>query len=197
MTKAKSNITELQKAINAKKEELGKIREEKKTYKDDVTSLVAYEKKEQRAAGELEALKKAFEAANYKPEPPTDKAELMQGLDKYKREWKSRIEKIKADIENNESEKKELENLLNKSAAEADSEKTIKLSNRLEEVKAATSHLAEMLARAEAIPIYPQGAIREEWDKIVRLCCLNGKTDLAKLPHLQMLILNRLMPYWL
>ena len=166
MAKAKSNITALEKAIKEKQAELEKIREEKKACKDDVTSLVAYEKKDQRVAGELKALEKAFEAASYKPEPPTDKAELMQGLEKYKQEWKDRINKINAEIDDNENEQKELEALLGKAAVEAETGKTIELSNRLDEVKIAKGHLLEMLARAESIPVYPQGAIREEWDKI-------------------------------
>ena len=52
MAKVKSNITALEKAIKEKQAELEKIREEKKTCKDDVASLVVYEKKEQRTPQE-------------------------------------------------------------------------------------------------------------------------------------------------
>lgn len=163
-----TKAAEIKKAIEAKQEEIAAIEKEKEAAADNVAELVAVEKKERRAKSELEALKTAYTAATYTPPAPTDLQELLAGLDKYKKAWNDRTNSIKAKIAELNAEAVEIERGLDKAAEEADTAKTLELANRREENKVARKHLSEMLERAEAVPLYPDGAIQSEWEEICK-----------------------------
>ena len=153
----------LEKAITAKQAEIEAIEQEKKAAAGDAAQAVAAEKKERRARAELAALETALSAATYTPPEPTDRAELLQGLDKYEAEHKARTDKIKAEISAAEAEAAQIEKDLQAAAEAADAKATISLSGRKEEIEATEGHLLEILQRAESLPVYPAGAIDEEW----------------------------------
>lgn len=164
--KKNTGAEKLQAAIIAKQAEIEAIAQELEAAAGDAAQYVAAEKKDRRARAELAALQTAHEAASYMPPEPTDREELLQGLEKYKADHKARIDKITAEIRATESELTEIEIGLQDAAEKADTARTIKLSGKKEELQAAKGHLLEMLNRAAAMPVYPAGAIREEWQAI-------------------------------
>ena len=161
--KKNTGADELQKAITAKQAEIEAIAGEIKAAAGDAAATVAAEKKDRRARAELAALETAHRAATYTPPEPTDRQELLQGLEKYEAEHKARIDKIKAEIAAADKEAAEVGQGLQEAAEAADTKKTISLSGRKEEIEATKGHLLEMLQRAESLPVYPAGAIDEEW----------------------------------
>ena len=168
-------------AITAKREELQRITEEKKAAAGDAMQLVAVKKREQRAKAELAALEEAHKAATYTPEPPTDKAELMAGLEKYRAEWQGRVDKINADIAEADAEADRIEKEMQEATAAADTKTMVEFANRLEEIKAAKVHMMEMQNRAKAMPIYPAGAAAEEWQEICQRLMPEWKNRIAEM----------------
>lgn len=157
---------EIKKAINAKEKEITAITEEKKVVANDAEKIVLAEKKELRARSELEALQAAHRAATYTPPAPTDQQELLAGLKKYQDIWDDRIKVIKDKISDVDKEAAQLEISMEQATQNADAESVIKLSNRRNELTSQRKHLTDMLRRAEEIPLYPDGAIKSEWDNI-------------------------------
>lgn len=184
MEKKQTGAEELKKAIAAKQAEIESIAEEIKAAAGDAAQTVAAEKKARRARAELAALETAHRAATYTPPEPTDRAELLQGLDKYEAEHKARIDKIKAEIAAADKEAAQIETGLQDAAEKADAKKTISLSGRKEELQAEKRHLLEMLERAEALPIYPAGAIREEWAAVCKRLLPEYENRLAEIKTL-------------
>ena len=163
-----SGITALNAAITAKKEEISLLKAELKTVESDAVKTVNTERKLQSAISELEALETALEAASYTQPTPTEQETLLQGLEKYKTEWQERINKIRADIEKSDETIAQIEKELNQAALDADATATLELSHKKEFEKDLQVHLVEMLARAEALPLYPENAISEEWAEICK-----------------------------
>lgn len=161
-----SKVAEVEKAIKAKEAELASIIEEKRTVTDNAIELVAVEKRERRAKSELEALQTAYKAVTYTPPEPTDQQELLQGLEKYQKQWNNRVNTIKSKIAEVDAEAIEIEKALEQATMAADTERAIDLSNRRNENKATRVHLSDMLERAEQIPVYSREDIKHEWEKI-------------------------------
>ncbi|MBR3422821.1 MAG: hypothetical protein IKG98_12300 [Ruminococcus sp.] len=169
MAKSETNnnkAADIERAIKAKEKEIVAIMTEKEAAANDAVKLVAAEKKERRAKSELEALQTVYKAATYTPPAPTDQQELLAGLIKYQEIWDDRVKLIKVKISEIDAEAAEIEKALEQAAETADAERTIELSNRRNEIKATREHLIDMLQRAEALPLYPDGAIQSEWDEI-------------------------------
>lgn len=153
-------------AIRDKEAEIAAIADELKEAAGDAAKTVAAEKRQRRATAELEALKTAQKAASYVPPEPTDRQEILEGLNKYTESHAARIGKIKESIADADKEAAEIETQLEKAAEDADAAATVKLSNRREELKETKRHLSEMLTRAQGLPVYPDGALLEEWQGI-------------------------------
>ncbi len=169
MTKNKTTnnkVADIERAIKAKEKEIAEIMNEKEAAADDAVKLVEAEKKERRAKSELEALQTVYNAATYTPPAPTDQQELLAGLNKYQEIWDDRVKLIRVKISEVDAETAEVEKALDKATEEADTNRTIELSNRRNENKATKEHLLDMLQRAEALPVFPDGAIQSEWDEI-------------------------------
>ena len=162
----KTNIKQLEKAIKDKQDELNGIRQEIKAAGDDVSLKVAAEKKERRACSELASLSAALSAANYTPSAPTDQEELLEGLQKYQKEYFDRINKIKADIAAADQKADQIERDWQQAVMDADSTASIELAGQREDAAAERRYLQQMLEQAEALPVYPEGAISQEWYSI-------------------------------
>ena len=161
--KTQSGAEQLQAAITAKQAEIETIGQEVKAAAGDVAAVVAAEKKDRRARAELEALQTAYKAATYQPPEPTDTEELLKGLLPYQEKYNQRLDTIRESIAEADRNAAEIEKGLQDAAEQADAKKTILLSGQKEENKAARKHLEEMLTRAMALPVYPEGAIEKEW----------------------------------
>lgn len=161
-----TGAAQLQEAIEAKKDELKAAAAEIKAAAGDAYKTVAAEKKERRARAELDALETAYRAATYTPPEPTDRAELLQGLVKYEADYNARLEKIRASIAETDEKAAQIEREMQQAAMDADANATLELANQREENTAARAHLLEMLERAQALPVYPEGAISDEWEKV-------------------------------
>lgn len=163
---ANSKAADIEKAIKAKEKEIAAITAEKEAAADDAVKLVEAEKKERRAKSELEALQTVYKAATYTPPAPTDQQELLAGLNKYQEIWDDRVKLIRVKISEIDAESTEIEKAFEQATEAADTKSVIELSNRRNENKATREHLLDMLQKAEALPVYPDGAIQSEWDEI-------------------------------
>lgn len=153
-------------AIEAKEAEIETVNKKLEKADADPVQVVAWQKKKRILDAELEALKAAQKAANYVPAEPSDREELLEGLKKYKEEHGARIAKIQEDIQDIEREAAQIEKDLQIAAKEGNTDKTIALSDRREDLKKKRQYVREMLSRAEELPIYPDGVLKEEWLKI-------------------------------
>jgi len=162
----KNRIAELDKAIKDTRAELAAIQREKQAAANDPERLVLAEKRERRTAGALAALERAKAAAEYKPPEPTDKAELLAGFQKYRDAKAGKVAKVAASIAAAEQEQRETARALQQAAEDCDTEKTVELSEKRGELESRLKHLAEMRERVNALPVYPDGAIAEEWAAI-------------------------------
>ena len=165
---AQTGAAALYKALTEKQAALDAIPEELEAASGDVVKTVAIEKKARRLKADISALETAYRAATYRPPEPTDKEELLQGLKKYEEAHQARIDSIKADIAKLKEVADQIERDLNQAAMDADATATIELSGKREENSAALDHLNDMLARAEAIPVYPEGSLSDEWGAICK-----------------------------
>lgn len=162
----KDRIAELDKAIKDTRAELAAIQREKQTAANDPERLVLAEKRERRTSGTLAALERAKAAAEYKPPEPTDRAELLAGFQKYRDAKAGKVAKVAASIAAAEREQRETARALQQAAVDCDTEKTVELSEKQVELESRLKHLAEMRERVNALPLYPDGAIMEEWAAI-------------------------------
>lgn len=162
----KNKIAELDKAIKDTWAELAAIQKEKQAAADNPERLVLAEKRERRVAGTLAALEQAKAAAEYKPPEPTDRAELLTGFQKYRDAKAGKVAKVAASIAAAEREQRETARALQQAAIDCDTEKTVELSGKRVELESKLKHLAEMRERVNALPLYPDGAIMEEWAAI-------------------------------
>ena len=76
------------------------------------------------------------------------------------------LERAKASIAAAEREQRETARALQQAAVDCDTEKTVELSEKQVELESRLKHLAEMRERVNALPLYPDGAIMEEWAAI-------------------------------
>lgn len=74
--------------------------------------------------------------------------------------------KVAASIAAAERELAETDRALQQAAEDCDTEKTVELSEKRGELESKLKHLAEMRERVNALPVYPDGAIMEEWAAI-------------------------------
>ena len=162
----KDRIAELDKAIKDTRAELAAIQREKQTAANDPERLVLAEKRERRTSGTLDALERAKAAAEYTPPEPTDRAELLAGFQKYRDAKAGKVAKVAASIAAAERELAETDRALQQAAEDCDTEKTVELSEKRGELESKLKHLAEMRERVNALPVYPDGAITEEWAAI-------------------------------
>ena len=162
----KDRIAELDKAIKDTRAELAAIQREKQTAANDPERLVLAEKRERRTSGTLDALERAKAAAEYTPPEPTDRAELLAGFQKYRDAKAGKVAKVAASIAAAEREQRETARALQQAAVDCDTEKTVELSEKQVELESRLKHLAEMRERVNALPLYPDGAIMEEWAAI-------------------------------
>lgn len=159
---------EIEKAITAKEAELSALATERKAAEaaGDAQKTVEAEKKERRAAAQLDALKTAHRAATYTPPEPTDREELLKPLQKYQQAYNERLQTIRDSIAEADRMAAEIEKGLQEAAEKADTDQTLLLSAQRETTAAEKKQLAEMQERAKAIPVYPAGAIADEWAAI-------------------------------
>lgn len=162
----KNRIAELDKAIKDTRAELAAIQREKQAAANDPERLVVAEKRERRTSGTLAALERAKAAAEYTPPEPTDRAELLAGFQKYRDAKAGKVAKVAASIAAAERERAETDRALQRAAEDCDTEKTVELSEKRVELESKLKHLAEMRERVNALPLYPEGAIMEEWAAI-------------------------------
>ena len=164
----KQRIAEIDKAISDTRAELAAIRQEKAAAEadNDPERLVLAEKQERRKVEALAALERTMTAATYKPPVPTDRAELLQGFQKYRDEKAAKLAKVNAAIRAAEREQQDTANALHRATAHCDTEKAVELSEKRAELESRLKHLAEMRQRVEALPLYPAGAFAEEWAAI-------------------------------
>lgn len=97
---------------------------------------------------------------------PTDRAELLTGFQKYRDAKTGKVAKVAAYIAAAEREQREITRALQQAAEDCDTEKTVELSEKRVELESKLKHLAEMRERVNALPLYPDGAIMEEWAAI-------------------------------
>ncbi|MCR4745528.1 MAG: hypothetical protein K5894_09925 [Lachnospiraceae bacterium] len=165
MTKSNNEFKE---AIKEKEAEISAIDKELKEAADDPGKIVLAEKKKRRALAELETLQAAQRIAEYRPAEPTDRQELLKVLDKYTDSHKARIDKINDDIAKLDRENAEIEMSLKEAAEKVDTETTIQLSNRRDEIKDIKKYLLQMLETAKSLPLYPDDALSDEWAEICK-----------------------------
>ena len=65
-----------------------------------------------------------------------------------------------------ERQRAETDRALQRAAEDCDTEKTVELSEKRGELESKLKHLAGMRERVNALPVYPDGAIMEEWAAI-------------------------------
>lgn len=162
----KSKVAKLDKAIKDTRAELAAIRKEKQAAVNDPERLVLMEKRERRTAGTLAALEQAKTVTEYSPPEPTDRAELLAGFQKYRDAKEDKVAKVAAKISAAEREQRETARALQQAAEDCDTEKTVELSEKRDELESRLKHLREMQTRVNALPVYPDGAISEEWAAI-------------------------------
>lgn len=162
----RKRIAELDKAIKDTRAELAAVQQEKTAAANDAGRLVLAEKKERRIAETLAALEQAKAAATYTPPEPTDRAELMAGFQKYRDAKAEKVAKVAAEIRTTEQERAQIFRDLQQAAEDCDTEKTVELSEKRAELESKLEHLAEMRERVAALPVYPDGAIMQEWAAI-------------------------------
>lgn len=162
----KKRIAELDAAIKERSAALSEAKQAVKSAAGDPERLVLAEKVARRISAELQALAQAKAAARYKPPEPTDRDELLQGLQKYYAAHDDRLSKARQAIASADREKAELEAGLQQAAKDCDTEATINLSVRKSDNEAKRKALEDMLKRAESLPIFPEGALMEEWASI-------------------------------
>lgn len=163
-----TNAEQITKAIEAAKKELETARKEAKAAADNPEKRVTAEKHEKKAAAQIAALEQAKAAAEYIPPEPTDKAELLEGLDKYKAEKAAKITNAKNTITKLQQEAAQIAGALQEATEAADAEKVISLSEQRDETAKKLQYAQEMLKNTEALPVYPAGAIADEWQGIVK-----------------------------
>ncbi len=162
----KGKIAELDKAIKNKRAELAKVQQEKAAAFNDPEKLVLAEKHERGIAGQLHTLEQAKAAAEYRPSEPTDWAELLKPLQRYYDEKAAKVCKVDESIQAAEREREAISHALQQAAEDCDTEKTIELSERRGELESRLKHLREMRERVNALPVFPDGAITQEWATI-------------------------------
>lgn len=64
------------------------------------------------------------------------------------------------------AELKELEAALNAAAADCDTEKIVELSGKKEDTENKLKYLTDAKRRVESLPVFPDGAINEEWESL-------------------------------
>lgn len=158
-------IAKLDKAIKDTRAELAAIQREKLAAADNPERLVLAEKRERRTSGTLAALERAKAAAEYTPPEPTDRADLLAGFQKYRDAKAGKVARVAASIAA-ERERAETDRALQRAAEDCDTEKTVELSEKRGELESRLKHLKEMRERVNALPVYPDGAIMEEWAAI-------------------------------
>lgn len=162
----KKKIAELDKAIKDTRAELAAVQQEKEVAADNPEQLVLTEKRERRITEALTALEQAKNAATYTPPIPTDRAELMQGFQKYRNEKADKLAKVNAAINAAEREQRAIAHALQQAAEDCNTEKTVELSEKRAELESKLKHLAEMRQRVNTLPVYPDGAFENEWATI-------------------------------
>lgn len=162
----KDKIAELNKAIKDTQTELTKVRQEKQAAANNPEQLVLAEKKERRIYGQLKSLENAKTVAEYTPPEPTDRAELLQPLQRYYDEKTAKVRKVEQSIKDTEQEQRETANAIQQAAKDCDTEKTVELSEKRTELNSKLKHLQEMCQRVNDLPVFPDGAIMEEWSAI-------------------------------
>lgn len=167
-TATSSAADEIKKAIAGKEAELDACAKERQAAEaaGDALKLVEAEKRERTAAAQLDALKEAYRAATYKPPEPTDREELLKPLQKYMDEYNARLQKISDSMAEIDRAAAEIEKGLRDAAEKADTQATAILSAQRMENNALKKHMAELMDRAKALPVYPAGAIGNEWAAI-------------------------------
>lgn len=162
----KEKIAELDKAIKGKRAELAKVQQEKAAAVNDPERLVLAEKHERSITGQLQALEQAKAAAEYKPPEPTDREELLHPLQRYRDEKAAKVRKVEQTITAAERERAAVLAGLQRAAEDCDTEKTVELSEKRGELDSRLKHLREMHERVNALPVFPEGAIMQEWAAI-------------------------------
>lgn len=162
----KKRLAELDKVITEKRAELKQAQREKRAAAQDPERLVLAEKAERRISGQLQGLEAARAAAAYTPPAPSDAAELLHGLQRYRDAHAAKAEQVRASIAEAEAERREIEAALHRAAVECNAALTVDLTDRRRDNAAKLDALREMEARVDALPVFPAGAFTEEWAAI-------------------------------
>lgn len=161
-------IEQIEKAIADAKKEQTAARQAVKAAASDPEKRVRAEKHEKKIAAQIAALEQAKAAAEYIPPEPADKAELLECLTPYKAGKAEKIEKAEKTIADLQQERQQIAAALQEATGAADAGKVISLSEQRDENAKKLQYAQEMLTNVKALPLYPAGAIAEQWDEIIK-----------------------------
>ena len=153
-----------------------KARQKKQAAAQNPERFVLAEKAERRISGQLQGLEAARAAAAYTPPAPSDAAELLQGLQKYRDAHAAKLKQVRASIAEAEAKRREIENGLHRAVEECDAALTAELTDRRRDNAAKLDALREMETRVDAIPVFPDGVLTKEWAAICKKAMPDWKT---------------------
>lgn len=180
----KSKFAELDKAIKGKRAELDKVRKEKAEAGENPEKLVLAEKHERQLAAQISALEQARAAAEYRPPEPTDRAELLKCLQRYRDEKAAKVQKVAQDIQDAEQEITAVGWGLQRAAKLCDTEKAVELSEKRDDLQSRLKHLKEMQERVNALQVFPDDAIPREWSDICKKAMPDWKSAVLQVETL-------------
>lgn len=160
----------IQEAIEAKVADLHKVEERKAAAQagGDATTLAEMTMQETALRGQIRALE-GMRAVVDAPAPKVPRSGgLLLCLEKYKSQKREKLNKIGRAIGKNEQEIARYMGALRKATQEADTSKAMEYAEKLQKSETERGYLQEMMSSAQKMPVYPDGALDEEWDNLCR-----------------------------
>lgn len=163
-------MEKIREAVEAKIAELHNVEEKKAAAQDsgDASTLAEMTMQETAIRGQIRALEgmKAVASVPAPKLPPSDV--LLLRLEKYKSEKRGKLNKIEKAIKKNEQEIARYRAGLGKATRDADTGKAVEYAEKLQKAETERGYLEEMMSSAQKMPVYPDGALDEEWENFCR-----------------------------
>lgn len=170
--KENNKIHEISQLIEEKTKSISELKKQRANTKE-VAGMVTLDKQIKDAERDLNIYEQAKKAAAYIPPEPADRDLLLSGVNKYLEKKTATIKEIAEQIGKKEAELMQVSFNLQAAIENGDAESAVFYSAQKEELSKWLEYLEGIKSDTENIPVFPEGAIIGEWEKI----CENVKPD--------------------